>query len=168
MFEAEDVLKEGLVVDPANNDIKAKLVEVSAKAKDLRKFTAPDGTPLTGAALIKAEGNEHFKNGRTEEAITCYTRAAAATTDPKERSVIYSNRAACWSQQQNWSKMLEDANLALADDSDNVKAYLRRAIAYEGLEKYQLAINDFKAVLERDPNAMIASKGIARLSRFVH
>lgn len=166
--EAEAVLKEGLTVDPNNSDIRAKLTEVSAKVKDLMKFTAPDGTPLTGAALVKAEGNDHFKNGRTEQAIACYSRAIELSSDPKERSIIYSNRAACWSQQQNWHGMLEDANLAVQEDDTNVKAYIRRALAYEGLEKYKLAIADFKKVLELDPNAMIASKGIARLSKFTY
>lgn len=165
--DAQRALTEGLAVDGANADLRAKLVEVQGMLERARKYTGPDGQPLTGAALAKAEGNDMFKNGKFEEAVACYTRALAGTTDPHERSVIYSNRAACWSQHQNWHRMLEDCNLALQEDPRNVKAMLRRGLAYEGLEKYKLAIADMKSVLELDPQAMVASSAIARLSRFV-
>jgi len=94
--------------------------------------------------------------------------ALSMTQDKNERSILYSNRAACHSQHQNWNKMLEDANLAIQENPKNVKAMMRRGLAYEGLEKYQLAINDMKSVLELDPSARSASAAIARLSRFIY
>jgi len=166
--EAETVLQEGIRADPGNNDLRAKLDEVQKTLEKERRFVTPEGKPLSGAQLAKAEGNDHFKNGRYEEAAACYTRALELTTDKGERSILYSNRAACHSQQQNWHRMLEDADLAVKEDPKNVKALMRRAVAHEGLEKYQLAINDMKAVLELDPNARSASAAIARLSRFIN
>ena len=166
--EAVQVLREGANVDPANADIKGKLTELETQSEKLRKFVDAQGKPLTGVALAKAEGNELFKNSKYEEAATCYGRALEGTTDPKERSVLFSNRAACWAQYQNWDRMLGDAKLALEADPKNVKALIRRGLAYEGLEKYKLAADDFKSVLELDPQAMVASTALARLSRFLN
>jgi len=166
--EAESVLEEGIRADPANNDLRTKLEEVKKTLEKERRFVGTDGKPLSGSQLAKAEGNDHFSNGRYEEAAACYTRALELTQDPIERSVLYSNRAACHSQHQNWHKMLEDCNLAIEQNPKNVKAVMRRGLAYEGLEKYQLAINDMKRVLELDPTARSASAAIARLSRFIN
>jgi len=166
--DAEAVLQEGIRADPTNSDLRAKLEEVRTTLEKERRFVDTQGKPLSGSQLAKAEGNDHFSNGRYEEAAACYTRALELTTDKMERSVLYSNRAACHSQHQNWNKMLEDADLALKENPKNVKAMMRRGLAYEGLEKYQLAINDMKSVLELDPTARSASAAIARLSRFIY
>jgi len=166
--DAEAVLKEGISNDPSNADLKSKLDEVQKTLEKERRFVDKAGTPLSGSQLAKAEGNDHFSNGRYEEAAECYTRALALTQDKNERSILFSNRAACHSQHQNWHKMLEDCNSALAENPKNVKAMMRRGLAYEGLEKYQLAINDMKSVLELDPQARTASAAIARLSRFIN
>jgi len=166
--DAEAVLEEGIRADPNNADLRQKLDEVKKTLEKERRFVDADGKPLSGSQLAKAEGNDHFKNGRYEEAAECYTRALALTEDHMERSILYSNRAACHSQHQNWHKMLEDADLAVKENPKNAKAMMRRGLAYEGLEKYQLAINDMKSVLELDPTARSASAAIARLSRFLN
>jgi len=166
--DAEAVLQEGIRADPSNNDLRTKLDEVHKTLEKERRFVGTDGKPLSGSQLAKAEGNDHFSNGRYEEAAACYTRALELTQDHAERSVLYSNRAACHSQHQNWHKMLEDADLAIKENPKNVKAVMRRGLAYEGLDKYQAAINDMKMVLELDPTARSASPAIARLSRFIN
>jgi len=166
--DAEVVLQDGIRADPTNADLRAKLEEVKKAVEMERRFVDKEGKPLSGSQLAKAEGNDHFSNGRYEEAAACYTRALGLTTDKLERSILFSNRAACHSQHQNWHKMLEDCNYALEENPKNVKAMMRRGLAYEGLEKYQLAINDMKSVLELDPNARSASAAIARLSRFIN
>jgi len=167
--DAASVLQEGIRADPTNSDLRAKLDEVQKTLEKERRFVdTATGKPLSGSQLAKAEGNDHFSNGRYEEAAECYTRALALTQDKNERSVLYSNRAACHSQHQNWPKMLEDANMAVQENPKNVKALMRRGLAYEGLEKYQKAIDDMKAVLELDPTARSASAAIARLSRFIN
>ncbi|KAH3758070.1 stress-inducible protein STI1 [Pelomyxa schiedti] len=165
--EAKAALTLGIQKEPTNNELRTKLTEVEAELRKLNKFMGPDGRPLQGSALAKAEGNELFQNGQYEKAAELYTRALDLTADVKEKATLYNNRAACWSQYQNWSRMLEDCNLCLELDAKNVKALLRRGIAFEGLEKHRLALADFKSVLELDPACHSASSAIARLSRLV-
>jgi len=166
--DAESVLQDGIRADPSNADLRTKLEEVHKTLEKERRFVGNDGKPLSGSQLAKAEGNDHFSNGRYEEAAACYTRALDLTSDHAERSVLYSNRAACHSQHQNWHAMLDDCNRAIEENPKNVKAVMRRGLAYEGLEKYQLAIDDMKRVLELDPTARTASAAIARLIRFIN
>jgi stress-induced-phosphoprotein 1 len=165
--EAIRILQDGLAVDGGNSDIRSKLAQLESEREKKTKFVGEDGMPLTGMALAKAEGNDHFKFGRYEDAIACYTRALELTTDTAERAILYSNRAAAWGQYQNHSKIVEDCNSCLALDPRNAKALMRRGQAYEGLEKYPQALADFKSVLELDPSAVKASAAIARLSRFI-
>jgi len=169
--DAQAVLEEGIRADPSNNDLRGKLEEVKSTIEKERRFVGDDGKPLSGSQLAKAEGNDHFKNGRYEEAAACYTKALELTQDKDERSILFSNRAACHSQHQNWHAMLDDCNKAIEFNPKNVKAVMRRGLAYEGLEKYQLAIDDMKKVIELDPASQLArnaSAAVARLSRFIN
>ena len=63
--------------------------------------------------------------------------------------------------------MEEDCTRCLNIDPKNAKALIRRGLAYEGLEKYKLALVDMKAVLEIEPTSIQASQAISRLTRFV-
>jgi stress-induced-phosphoprotein 1 len=163
-------LQTGLQKDPSNNDIKTKLQEVKSEVAKQKKFYGPDGALLTGASALKAEGNDNFKNGKYDEAISCYTAALSANPPPstEEMSVLYSNRAACYSQFQNWHAMEADCTRCLEIDPKNAKALIRRGLAYEGMEKYKLALADMKSVLEVEPTSMQASQSISRLTRFVN
>jgi len=49
----------------------------------------------------------------------------------------------------------------------NVKALLRRGLAYEAMEKYKLALADMTAALEIDPSTALASEAKCRLTRVV-
>lgn len=63
---------------------------------------------------------------------------------------IYANRAMCYQQQWNPKQVVADCTESLKLVSNNPKALVRRAQAYEGLEKYEDALADFNqaALLE--------------------
>lgn len=61
--------------------------------------------------------------------------------------------------------MIEDCNSALAIDPTHVKAYIRRAIAYEGLEKWQLALDDYNKAKSLAPTLPNISQGVLRCQR---
>lgn len=122
---------------------------------------------LTEAEIIKLEGNEAFKAGRIEEAASKYTQALQRCgNDDKSipvRADLYANRAACYVQLYEPTKVRADCDAALKLQPGHVKALLRRGQALEALEKYKMALEDFEAVLKSEPNAQMALQGVTRL-----
>jgi len=59
----------------------------------------------------------------------------------------HSNRAACYKQISNFDGVIEDCTAVLEMEPENVKALLRRAQAFEGVERYRFALQDVKTVL---------------------
>ncbi|XP_040837365.1 mitochondrial import receptor subunit TOM34 [Ochotona curzoniae] len=119
---------------------------------------------------LRAAGNQSFRNGQYAEASALYGRAlrvlqARGSSDPEEESVLYSNRAACHLKDGNCSDCIKDCTSALALVPFGIKPLLRRASAYEALEKYTLAYVDYKTVLQIDENLMPALEGINRMTR---
>jgi len=162
---AKKTFEQGLQYEPSNEELRARLQDVNETLKRTVRRFDDDGKPLAEAQIAKQEGNLAFKEGRFEEALAHYSRALEKTTQPSEKSVLHSNKAACYAQQQNWSEGLKECNKALDYDSTNVKALLRRGLAYEGLERWKLAIDDMKQVLGLEPGAKMASEALVRLDR---
>merc|ERR1711906_53609 len=59
----------------------------------------------------------------------------------------YANRAACYKQISNFDGVISDCTAVLEVDPENVKALIRRAQAFEGVERYRFALQDVKQVL---------------------
>jgi len=58
-----------------------------------------------------------------------------------------SNRAACYKQISNFDGTIEDCTAVIEIEPENVKALVRRAQAFEGVERYRFALQDIKTVL---------------------
>ena len=103
----------------------------------------------SAAEILKMQGNDSFKKGEIENAKKFYTQAIAAietkTDEGKKLAAdIYANRAAVYRQLYLSDKVVADCTEALKLAPQHVKALIRRAQAYEGLEKYQAALSDFE------------------------
>jgi stress-induced-phosphoprotein 1 len=59
----------------------------------------------------------------------------------------HSNRAACYKQISNFDGVIEDCSAVLEVEPENIKALIRRAQAFEGVERYRFALSDIKTVL---------------------
>merc|ERR1711957_57727 len=59
----------------------------------------------------------------------------------------HADRAACYKQISNFDGVIEDCTAVLEVDPENVKALVRRAQAFEGVERYRFALQDVKFVL---------------------
>lgn len=124
---------------------------------------------LSPAEITKTEGNDFFKMGEIDKAIDKYTQAIKMIGNPsndKEKAIladIYSNRAMC--HQQRWASqdVIADSTAALNLVPTHAKALIRRAQAYESLEKYQDSLNDFEAAVRLQPNMEVAHKGAVRV-----
>jgi Flp pilus assembly protein TadD len=98
----------------------------------------------TAALELKERGNHAFKLGQYAQAVGDYSEALShlerTASDPAQatalRAVLLSNRAAAkLSAGADLSDCVADCTAALRCDPDNLKAYMRRAMASEQLEK---------------------------------
>jgi stress-induced-phosphoprotein 1 len=154
-----------------NRDIKALYDKVAPLADQQTKAAM---AKLTGPARYKAEGNELFKQGRYEEAIEKYTKAidgvGSRVSSPENKAIVvdsYNNRAVCWMQQQAYRQVIADTTAVLELDESNLKALFRRAMAFEGLEKYRSALQDIRACCQRKPDWAAANKAQHRIGNAV-
>jgi len=157
--EAQELLQRAIKDIPSQPPLLKKFEEVKAIVKKKQLST------LSPAQLAKEEGNEHYKESRYDKAIDCYTRAINLSKDEKERAIFYSNRAACYQQLQMYSEVVTDCNLCLETHPDNVKALIRRGLAFENRENWKMARVDMAAALALDPSARQASEALVRLDR---
>ncbi|ETE73890.1 Sperm-associated antigen 1 [Ophiophagus hannah] len=122
------------------------------------------------AAKLKTEGNELFKNGQFGEAMLKYSRAienvlSSGIQTPEDLSILYSNRAACYLKEGNCADCIQDCNSALELHPYSIKPLLRRAMAYESMERYQQAYVDFKTLLQIDSGIQVANDSVNRITR---
>lgn len=76
------------------------------------------------------------------------------------RSIFYGNRAACLMALHRAPEAIEDCTAAIKLDPQYVKAYVRRAQAYEKTEKLAEALGDYKKVVEIDKSVAVARDGV--------
>lgn len=123
---------------------------------------------MSDSEILKIEGNDFFKRGKIPEAIEKYTKAldkcGNSEKDQKVKMDLYANRAACYVQLYEPTKVRDDCDKALELDPENVKALVRRAQAYESLEKYKLSLADYETAL-RLGGGSVAQQGVNRVSK---
>ncbi|CAH7119023.1 sperm-associated antigen 1 [Phodopus roborovskii] len=125
-----------------------------------------------GPGDLKRHGNELFRGGQFAEAAAQYSAAIAqlepaGSASAEELSILYSNRAASYLKEGNCSGCIQDCNRALELHPFSVKPLLRRAMAYETLEKYGKAYVDYKTVLQIDCGIQLASSSINRITKIL-
>ena len=74
----------------------------------------------------RSRGNEFFNSGRFSEACSAYGEGLKYDTS---NSVLYCNRAVCWSKLGLWENSVEECNHALKIQPNYTKALLRRAVS---------------------------------------
>jgi import receptor subunit TOM70 len=98
-----------------------------------------------------------------------YTQAIALSGDTptQDTAAAYTNRAVCYQQHARHEDIIEDCTSALAINSQYTKAYIRRAMAYEALEKFKKAKEDYGKAKELEPASRPASDGLSRVSKIL-
>ncbi|ETV95980.1 hypothetical protein H310_10637 [Aphanomyces invadans] len=164
--KALEVLKAGQKIDFDNKDLNKLINEIEplqAKVEQARR------SGLNPSEQLKEQGNDYFKAASFEKAIEVYGEAINACEKDNSPVAIacYNNRAACYQQLSNFSAVIRDCSHVLEYEPENQKALLRRGLAYEGLERYRLALQDIRAVLALNPSIEIANKAQHRLGAAV-
>uniref|UniRef100_H2YFR5 Dynein axonemal assembly factor 4 n=1 Tax=Ciona savignyi TaxID=51511 RepID=H2YFR5_CIOSA len=131
------------------------------KQADARKRMSVDNQDLAehekDPDWLKDKGAQLFSAGDYLAAVNAYN--LAIKIQPKA-PILFLNRSACHLKVRNLFKAAEDCSTALdlmqpAVDSNSkgrLKAHLRRAVAYHGLELYVEALMDYEAALKIDPH----------------
>ena len=136
-------------LDAGNPEIE-KLMKVIKPKYD--QMEAKRKASLSGPELHKEKGDDCYKNARFEDAVAEYTKCLTELEKNGQAASAlalkaYSNRAACYKQISNFDGTISDCTAVLEVDPDNVKALIRRAQAFEGVERYRFALQDVKTVL---------------------
>lgn len=100
------------------------------------------------AVQHKNSGNYWVNKKDYEKAAEEYTKAIQADDS---QSIFFSNRAFVNLKLNRFQSGLEDSNKAIELDSNNVKAYHRRGLAYAGLLEFSRAKRDMELVLRAKP-----------------
>ncbi|XP_053322024.1 sperm-associated antigen 1 [Spea bombifrons] len=139
----EDVQSQ-TVVNSTTSKIK-KNIDTAGLSEEQRSFIANHE---------KEKGNEAFRCGDYEEAVSYYSRSISALPT----TAAYNNRAQAEIKLKNWQNALNDCERVLELEASNMKALLRRATVHKNLCNYQASLSDLKNVLHHEPDNPIAKK----------
>lgn len=116
---------------------------------------------------LKEQGNEQFKRGDYIEAESSYSQALQMCPScfQKDRSVLFSNRAAARMKQDKKEMAISDCSKAIQLNPSYIRAILRRAELYEKTDKLDEALEDYKLILEKDPSVHQAREACMRLPK---
>ncbi|RVE62191.1 hypothetical protein OJAV_G00154650 [Oryzias javanicus] len=169
----------------------AKLSNGSSKGSEPQQREPSSGTPAAGErggdavdldapcgalppplARLKNEGNLFYKKGQFADALGKYSQAIQGYADsgidsPQDLCILYSNRAACFLKDGNSQDCIEDCTRVLELQPFSLKPLLRRAMAYESLERYRKAYVDYKTALQIDISVQAAQDGVSRITRML-
>jgi stress-induced-phosphoprotein 1 len=105
---------------------------------------------LSPIELLKEEADTLYRDAKFEVAIERYTEIINQISDRSAdiRRKCLLNRSACYKQLSDFERVIDDCTEVMEFEPDNVKALLRRAQALEAMERYRLALQDVRAVLQ--------------------
>lgn len=155
-----------------NNSTVTRDEPSSPPEEDKSYLDAPAGALPPHLARFKNEGNHLFKHGQFGDAIEKYTQAIEGCTEagvdsPEDLCILYSNRAACYLKDGNSTDCIQDCTKALELQPFSLKPLLRRAMAYESLERYRKAYVDYKTVLQLDTGVQAAHDSVHRITKML-
>jgi len=101
----------------------------------------------------KEKGNQAFKSGNYDAAVTHYTEGIEQ--DPNNKNIVsalYANRAAAYHKQKKNKEAIADCDKALEINDGYAKVYLRRGDIRMEMGEYEEASRDFNKAHQLDPN----------------
>ncbi|KAB5583914.1 hypothetical protein PHYPO_G00101300 [Pangasianodon hypophthalmus] len=119
---------------------------------------------------LKQAGNDCFKTGQYGDAISLYSQTIevlkkSGQKNQEDLGILYSNRAASYLKDGNCSECIKDCSVSLELVPFGIKSLLRRAAAYEAVERYRQAYVDYKTALQIDCNLPAAHDGTNRMTK---
>jgi len=149
---AYKTIDSALRLDPNNDTLNRLMSRVKPQYEKSEKQRVAGLDP---AERVKEEGDRQFKNAEFENAIKTYTKCLDMIRDKASELALkcYANRAACYKQMSNFGGTIADSTAVLEHKPDDMKSLMRRAQAFEAVERYKSALQDVRAVLAFGPEA---------------
>ena len=131
---------------------------------------------ITGGTLdpsaLKAAATAAFKRGDLPQALLLFKQASDAfekydTKNIVERIKCLNNSALCGQQLGKNAMVVDVCSQVLSLDNQNVKALLRRGIAYEELSNFNLALDDMCTIMTIDPSQSSVAESMERLLKYI-
>jgi len=161
-------------------DIKHANQNRPSEAKNVEKFLLEIQNTLHLCNSIRNQANELFKKGDFIGAIRLYDDALEKISngilllchdcdqklDELRSNLMQSklfcliNKAACFLKTENYTEVVEVCSQALQIDVTNIKALVRRGIAYSHLNQLDLARSDLQMAHRHAPDDLIISKAL--------
>ncbi|OQV25485.1 putative Tetratricopeptide repeat protein 1 [Hypsibius exemplaris] len=157
----------------------AAVVEEGETAPEVEEAHAPEEETFSAkpkslerSLEFKKSGNTKFGDNAFQGAFEDYTAAIdlCPDDDAHHKSVLLSNRAAAilkLGEKEHYESAVADCTAAIELDQDNNKAVLRRAMLHEVMENYEDAMEDYKALLEKNPQTTYAKEAVKRLPKLI-
>ena len=98
------------------------------------------------------KGGDHFRAGRFEDAVKCYSGAIEADADPSELAKLLANRSAAYGRLGNLEAALADGKRAVEIDPSYIKGYFRATKAHMALGQFHQASSTASEGLRRQPD----------------
>jgi ubiquitin C-terminal hydrolase len=146
------------------------VVELEINSEDFK--TEEEARANNERALhFKSEGNKFFQNKEYGKAATAYS-IGLTLNNSQSKSLevdLRSNLAMTYLKLEKYEAVQEHCSKALGLDPSKSKLWYRRALAYESMYKYELAISDLHACLEllgQDADiSQVAQGALERISK---
>lgn len=140
--------------DDDDDDDNEELIEENLKDLELSLTEEEKNIKKEDALKCKELGNSQFKESKFTLALDSYTEGLriCPLSFPRDRSILYSNRAATKAKLDRKKDAIKDCSKAIELHDVYTKAILRRATLHQETEQLDEALKDFQRVLELDPS----------------
>ncbi|XP_026366274.2 protein unc-45 homolog A [Ursus arctos] len=123
----------------------------------------PAAPGASAVEQLRKEGNELFKCGDYEGALTAYTQALGLGATPQDQAILHRNRAACHLKLEDYNKAETEASKAIEKDGGDVKALYRRSQALEKLGRLDQAVLDLQRCVSLEPKNKVFQEALRNI-----